>query len=58
MLFVMFSIAEVRPTFGPEEQYISGVCTYLLLKMFYHCVVRLSSHFLEDVSGMDCEGYW
>lgn len=25
--------ADVRPTFGPEEQYISGVCTYWLLKI-------------------------
>lgn len=29
---VVLSFAEVRPTFGPEEQYISGVGAYWLLK--------------------------
>lgn len=58
---VIFSIAEVRPTFGPKEQkYISGVCNYVLLKMchVYHCVIRVFSHSLKDVSGTDCVGYW
>lgn len=52
----MFSIAEPWPMFGPEEQYISGVCNYSLLTMcqVYHCVIRVSSHFLKDVSGTDC----
>lgn len=52
--------AEIRPTFGLEEQYISGVCTYWLLKnpTYYHCRVGLSSRFLQDVSGMNCVGYW
>lgn len=46
MLFVIFYFAEPRPTFGPKEQYISGVCNYLLLKMcqVYHCIIRVSSH--------------
>lgn len=41
MLFVIFSIAEPRPTFGPKEQCISGVCNYLLLTMcqVYHCKI-------------------
>lgn len=60
MLFVLFSIAEPRPTFGPKEQYISGVCNYLLLTMcqVYHCIIRVSSRFLKDVSGTDFVGYW
>lgn len=60
MLFVVFSIAEPRPTFGPKEQYISGVCNYLLLTMcqVYHCIIRVSSHSLKDVSGTDFVGYW
>lgn len=29
---VLLSFAEVRPTFGAEEQYISGVCACWLLK--------------------------
>lgn len=29
---VILSFAEVRPTSGPEEQYISGACAYWLLK--------------------------
>lgn len=57
---VILSFAEARPTFGAEEQYISGVCAYWLLKKqtFYHCRVRLSSRFLQEVSGMNCVGYW
>lgn len=56
---VIVSFAEVWPTFGPEEQYISGVCSYWLLKSpFDHCRVRLSYHFLHEVSGMNCVGYW
>lgn len=60
---VLLSFAEVRPTFGPEEQYISGGCACWLLKKkkskrFYHCRVRLSSRFLQEVSGMNCVGYW
>lgn len=44
-LFVLFSIAERRPLFGPKEQYISGVCNYLLLTtcQVCHCKIRLSS---------------
>lgn len=59
MLFVMFSIAEPKPTFGPEEQYISGVCNYLLLTMchVYHCVIRVSSHYLKMSQGQTV-GYW
>lgn len=55
-----FSIAEPRPTLGPKEQYISGVCNHLLLTMcqVYHCIIRVSSHFRKDVSGTDCVGYW
>lgn len=60
MLFVIFSIAEPRPTCGPKEQYISGVCNYSLLTMcqVYHCIIRVSSHSLKDVSGTDFVGYW
>lgn len=54
MLFVIFSIAEPRPTFGPKEQYISGVCNYMLLTVYqvYHCIIRVSFHVRKDVSGM------
>lgn len=45
----VFLIAEPRPTFGPKEQYISGVCNYLLLTMcqVYHCIIRVFSHYLS-----------
>lgn len=60
MLFVIFSIAEPRPMFGPKEQYISGVCNYLLLTMcqVYYCIIRGFAHFLRDFSGTDFVGYW
>lgn len=40
VLFYSSFIAEPRPTFGPKEQYISGVCNYMLLTMcqVYHCM--------------------
>lgn len=56
----MFSIAEPKPTCGPKEQYISGVCNDSLLTMcqVYHCIIRVSSHSLQDFSGTDFVGYW
>lgn len=58
LLFVVFSIAEPRPTLWPKEQYISGVCNYLLLTLCQvnHCIIRVSSRF-QDVSGTDSLGY-
>lgn len=64
VLFYSSFIAEPRPTFGPKEQYISGVCNYMLLTMcqVYHCmtirffiffVVGLLFFFSQDVSGTD-----
>lgn len=65
VLFYSSFIAEPRPTFGPKEQYISGVYNYMLLTMcqVYHCmtirfflffVVGLFfSFFSQDVSGTD-----
>lgn len=40
VLFYSSFIAEPRPTFEPKEQYISGVCNYMLLTMcqVYHCM--------------------
>lgn len=60
MLFVILSFADPRSIFGPTEQYISGVCNYLLPTtcQVYHCIIRVSSHLLKDVSGTDCVGYW
>lgn len=57
MLFVIFYITEPRPTFGPKEQYISGVCSYLLRQMcqVYHCIIRVSSQSPKDVSGTELE---
>lgn len=56
---VIFPIANPRPMFGPKEQYVSGVCNYLLLTMcqVYHCIIMVSSHFLYDISGIEFLGY-
>lgn len=65
VLFYSSFIAEPRPTFGPKEQYISGVCNYMLLTMcqVYHCMtIRFFLFFVvglffcffsQDVSGTD-----
>lgn len=41
LLFCFYFHAE---SFGPEEQYFSGVYNYLLLTMFqvYHCIISVS----------------
>lgn len=70
VLFYSSFIAEPRPTFGPKEQYISGVCNYMLLTMcqVYHCmtirfflffVVGLFfCFFLKMSQGQTFVGYW